>query len=261
MTIDRMGRTLLQNRWKGAIAAQGLWAATTVMLLVLEWLAVYAAGEAASWLIGLLLLVGDWFGLSPLKYGIAAFYWKGIYRKETTLTDSLREGYGIRYRQAIAWRWQYWLRSTGWALLCFLPAATLIGGAEYIRVYATDVSNDGVVFFYRLLITLSVPAGFIAHQICMLAYLPSLYLIISGMEVGQAFAWSRKLMRGTWNRTAWFFMGFGWWALLYVFLVPWLFLSPIWESAKAGLVYRRLQSEKTKKSGARHTEHLMGTYS
>ncbi len=250
MTIDRMARGLLRGKWKSAIAAQLLWAVTAVIWLLTEWGVGHWFGSMAQAIGGLLLLAADLWGLSPLKYAIAAFYWRSIYRKDITLRDCLREGYGRQYKRAVGWRCRYWFRSLGMALVCFCPAALLLGSIGAVDTYVGTVSA-GAAVFYRLLTALSVPMGFIAYKISMLAYLPSLYLVISGMEMGQVFSWARKLMRGSGDRTVWFFLGFGWWMLLYVLIVPWLFVSPILESAKAGLVYRRLLKTKKQASAIR----------
>ena len=236
MTIDRMGRRLLRGKWKSAVTAQALWAIGTGCLY-LEGMLTARFGQAVGWVAGVALLALDLAVLSPLKYGIAAWYWRIGYKPHTTLRGCLRQSFGRDYGRAVSWRWQYWLHSVKTALVCLLPAAMMLGfDARFAAIAPADT-----VIYYRVLTWLLVLIGWIAHRIVMLTYLPAVYLIVSGMDVSQAFVWSKTLMRGERNRTLCFLLGFGPWALLYLLILPWLVVSPIWESAKAGWTYRLMK--------------------
>lgn len=227
----------MRGKWKSAVLAQGLLAVATVGGVWLEWVLTARFGQSLGWLLGIGCLALDLVVLSPLKYGIAAFYWRIGYKPDTTLRGCLKYGFGRDYGRAIAWRWQYWLQSVKTAFLCLLPAAILIGCDASV----TGMAMAGVITYYRVLTALCVLMGWIAYKMAMLTYLPAVYLVVSGLDVPQAYAVSKTLMRGERNRTLCFLLGFGPWSLLYLLVLPWLAVSPMWESAKAGWTYRLMK--------------------
>ena len=237
MVIDQMGRAILRGRWRSAAVAQTVQLLAVLVGTAMGWAAFSLFGTAGLGVCAVLTVALDVIVISPLKWGCAAFYWRSIYQSDTTLLSCLTDAYRRRFHAAVSWRVGIWLRGIGAVTVCGLPWAvgravlsTLRGTAPLIG--ATTVFLQGITAFLAV-------AGVVACAVWMLGYVPALYLMIAGADAGEAFAWSRKLMKGTYNQTAWYFGGFVWWLPLYAVAYPWV--SALFESGKAGLVYRRLR--------------------
>ena len=247
MVIDKMGRTILKGRWKSAVAAQTLQLLATAAGSALGVGAFAAFGDRGLSLAAATVLTLDILAVSPLKWGIASFYWQSIYRPDTAFGTCLRTAYRSHYRKAVAWRVQLRLRQMGWFAVCMLPwVLGCVALTRFETLTATPWTAAATVFL-RAVTSFCIPAGVAAYAVCMLAYLPALYLMIAGADTGEAFAWSRKLMKGSYNQTAWYFGGFVWWLPLgMAAFVP---ISALFESGKAGLAYRRLRDFRRKTGG------------
>ncbi len=242
MVINKMGRTILRGRWKSAVAAQFVQAVAVSVAIGVQWWIGSLAGAVGYALSAVLVLVVDLCAVSPFKWGVAAFYWRSIYRPDTTLWTCLTEAYHHHYRRAIEWRWCYWRHGILWLAVCSLPWALGNGTVAWLDTLAITPLTEAAAIFFQVVTAVALPGGWVAWKLCMLGYLPAVYLMIAGMDAGEAFAWSRKLMKGTYNQTVWYFCGFGWWLPLYLLIIPWPMISPLLEGGKAGLVYRRLRT-------------------
>ena len=239
MVIDKMGRAILKGRWKSAMAAQTLHLLATAAGIAVGIGAVALMGDRGLVLAAVLVPMLDLTVVSPLKWGSAAFYWQSIYRPDTTLTSCIRAAYRTHYRRAVAWRAGWWLRAAGWLSVCALPWAVGCAISAWLNTLPVISLVQAARTFFAVITAAALPAGVAAFAVCMLAYLPALYLMIAGADAIEAFAWSRKLMKGTYNQTVWYFGGFAWWLpLCAVAFVP---ISALFESGKAGLAYRRLR--------------------
>lgn len=237
MVIDQMGRTILRGRWSSAVLAQTVQLLTVLVGVAMGWGAFLLFGTAGLAISAVLTVALDLLLISPLKWGCAAFYWRSIYQPETALLPCLIEAYRRHFRGAVSWRAGMWLRGMGAVTVCGLP--WVVGSVFVSALHGEEPLIGAAIVFLRAVTAFFAVAGVVAVAVWMLAYLPALYLMIAGADTSEAFAWSRKLMKGTYNQTAWYFVGFAWWLPLYAVAYPWV--SALFESGKAGLVYRRLR--------------------
>ena len=178
-----------------------IWAVQAALTAIELLLARYLPG--ALWLV----LALDLFLVSPLLLGRQAWYLsvsrsnmatREFYRP--TRRDLLkavfccaRATYVSQWWRAIAWRWGWWWRCVAVSAVSVLPALSALSLS-----FLTGDNLLGV----GLRLSLQIGAGvalFVGGVVMLwwlVGYYPAVYLIAEGMPVSQAFASSRRMMRG-----------------------------------------------------------------
>lgn len=152
-----------------------------------------------------------------------------------TIWGFYRKGYG----KAVGWRLVMWGWRTVYGLACFAPATLLWGYSEVLRV-SGDASSltDVTRLFCGLFGLFALAAGWVVQQLMMLRYLPAQFRLAEGASLREALRDSRRLMKGNTGDAAWMYMGFSGWLAACLFVIPIVYVSPLFLTTRAIFVRR-----------------------
>ena len=183
---------------------------------------------------------------SPFRLGQAAFFDSvagGIPIPVRAIWGYYRRG----YVRSILWRLAIWGRRLLWGMLCFAPAAGVLGYGRILRTNGVETPFNDVCRLFCLIFGLfSLAAGLILLELIMLRYMPAQYLIAQGQEVRAALRDARRLMKGKTGEMAWLYIGFSGWLAACLLFVPFFYVSPLFLTTRAVAV-RRMRKTSQKK--------------
>ena len=265
MKLAKQARHCLKGQWKGAVLAQWSLMTAGLLLLLLEVLILRITGIGieevlhfdelmgdSRLLLHALIIVGivllDVFLTSPLRLGQAAYYYQlaGRGGEKKISSKILRSFYTAkRYGRSLRWRLSIWWRRAAWSLVCYTPAALILGYGQLL----VDRGETGILAEINLLFAgffglFALLAGFVSVQMIMLRYMPVQYLLYEEKSVHQAFRRSRKLMRGRTGEVAWVYAGFSGWLITCVLFLPYFYVSPLFLTSRALWVKRAEMQQK-----------------
>ena len=281
MKLAKQARLSLKGQWKGAILAQWIVAAAGMLLLLLEVGVLRLTGLGMEQVIHLdeisgnsqlllhaLVVVGiaglDLLLTSPLRLGQSTYYYKITEETKRKQVSSrcLRSYYRWgRYSVAVRWRLSLWILRSMWGLICFFPAALVLGFTQLLREQGNGEPISAVaILFAQVFGLFALLAGFVALQLIMLRYMPAQYFLQETKSVSVAIKRSRRLMRGKTGDAAWMMAGFSGWLLACVLVLPYFYVSPLYLTSRAEWVRRRekerIEEDRTEWAQTRRLDHL-----
>lgn len=265
MRLAQKARQYLKGQWLAAIAVQFFLAVAWMMVLLIELMimrvtnldvekVVYASDLwSGQWkygalMVGLLLL--DWFLITPLKLGQAAFYWQITEGKEASISRLFSFFYK-RYGSALHWRASLFCRRLLWAGLCYAPAALTVGYASVVRRNGSDAPvTDVTLLLCTVFSLLFLVGGLLVYQLLMLRYLPTAYILSMSEDKNTSkklFHRASRLMRGHVSEAFGLCAGFAGWFLLCLLLLPFIYAAPLFQTTRA-LAARQYMGSETRKA-------------
>lgn len=228
-------RRLLQSHRKTAVTVE-VFLVLVKLLGMFLW--VLIVGNATAWQNAVLCVVLLWLDLlliSPLKAGKALFY-RRIASDDRSVGFSLLFYYfNHRYRKCISWRLSIWLKRYGYWLLAFLPCSALLFWYRYLQNYPALSAAS---------LFLGIALGILALllvEVRLLRYMPSIYWLSCPLSLKRTLALSVTLSAHRLNRLVGFYASYSWWVLLLPFIVPYFYISPLFQTARAATVNKMTQ--------------------
>ncbi|MBO5928852.1 MAG: hypothetical protein J6Q42_02415 [Clostridia bacterium] len=221
---------LLQSHRKTAVAVESFLVLVKLLGIFL-WVSI--VGNATIWQNAVLCVVLLWLDLlliSPLKAGKARFYYR-IAKGDDTVSFSLLFYYfNHRYRKCISWRLSIWLKRYGYWLLAFLPCSALLFWYRYLQ--NNPALSSAALFLGIVLGVLAL----LLVEIRLLRYMPAIYWLSCPLSLKRTLSVSVTLSAHRLNHLVGFYASYGWWVLFLPFIVPYFYISPLFQTARAATV-------------------------
>ncbi len=230
-----MQKSELSGHWGEAILREGCVLIGRVLLLVMEWGLLLAAGlsivfqpgEKSGWRVVIIagITALDWFFLSPFLLWRESFYF-GRIAGEAPL-PLFREG---RYGCALRWRAGLWGRRLWFTLIGWTPGITLWSVGEKLRLEGDGITGSLLLVSGSLLLVV----GWIGVEAALLRYRAAPYFIAAeGLRPGRALSQSGAVLWRHWRGMTGLY---GWWfwrLCSCLLLFPALYVLPRFRMAQA----------------------------
>lgn len=192
---------------------------------------------------------------SPFRLGQAAFF-DAVAGGSPIPIRAVWSYYRRGYARSILWRLAIWGRRLLWGVLCFAPAAGILGYGQILRTNGIETPFNDVCRLFCLIFGLfSLAAGLIVLELIMLRYMPAQYAVAQGQEVREALRDARRLMKGKTEEMAWLYIGFSGWLAACLVFVPFFYVAPLFLTTRAVAV-RRTRKASLKQSRTAREEAI-----
>jgi uncharacterized membrane protein len=266
MTRTQQARERLKGNWAQAITVECICISVGMLipmssiaslrLLGLNVETVIHASDlyTGGWIYALLtlaFLVMDWLLLSPLLLGKHAFYRQLVLGNEAPFY-LIFGFFGRRYFHALRWRLSMFFHRFLTMFIYLTPAAAAAGIAKAVRQSGSQsTAADITLLFCTLLGLFFFFSGLLIGEIRMLRRLPAAYMLIENPEKKypkRLFKKSAHKMRGHMIEMFNLIAGFTGWFAACIFIIPFLYVIPIFNTTRTIAVSQIVAEEKEYKS-------------